>query len=201
MLADIFSDFFNTLSDIPLNTLLIIIWGTFGGLFLIIFAACFISQRVKRASKRPYFALVNAFSALTLAAYLTKEELGAAVLSSVLFWLAGYLSYGILCLVTKEKKAQTPVTASAMPVLNSKPIAAIRTDAPAAKSNVRLEHALSVTENLLQKNLGKSDRQELERLKNTLDILQMKGNLTPEEGDVLNDNFNALLKLMAKYNM
>ena len=76
-----------------------------------------------------------------------------------------------------------------------------RVDVPAAKSTVRLDHAVTVTDNLLRKNLGKGDRQELEKLKNTLVVLQMKGTLTPAESDILNDNFNALLKLMAKYNI
>ena len=72
---------------------------------------------------------------------------------------------------------------------------------PVAKNNVRLEHAISVTDRLLQKNLGKGDRQELEKLKNTLAVLQMKGALSPAESEILNENFNALLKLMAKYDV
>lgn len=72
---------------------------------------------------------------------------------------------------------------------------------PAAKSSVRLEHAIAVTDKLLTKNLAKSDRQELEKLKNTLAVLKIKGTLNPTEADILNENFNALLKLMAKYNV
>ncbi|MDE7364306.1 MAG: HD domain-containing protein [Ruminococcus sp.] len=37
---------------------------------------------------------------------------------------------------------------------------------PAAKNGVRLEHAVAVTDKLLTKNLAKSDRLELEKLKN-----------------------------------
>ena len=66
---------------------------------------------------------------------------------------------------------------------------------------MKLDHAATVTDKLLQKNLAKSDRQELEKMKNTLAVLQIKGSLTPVESDILNDNFNALLKLMAKYNV
>ena len=72
---------------------------------------------------------------------------------------------------------------------------------PAAKNGVRLEHAVAVTDKLLTKNLAKTDRQELEKLKNTLAVLKIKGSLNPVEADILNDNFNALLKLMAKYNV
>ena len=71
---------------------------------------------------------------------------------------------------------------------------------PAAQNNIKLDHAVTVTENLLTKNLSKSDRQELEKLKNILAVLQIKGTLTTAESDILNENFNALLKLMAKYN-
>ena len=202
MLEQSFNDFFNSLSKVPLNTLLIVVWGTFGALFAAALIACFLSPKIKATNKRPYLALVNAYTALTLASYLTAEDLLKSVLATSLFWFAGYFSYGILCFFTKEKQpVPAPVTISAMPVQVNKTAQVMPTDTPAAKSNVRLEHAISVTENLLQKNLGKSDRQELEKLKSTLDILQMKGTLTPTEADILNDNFNALLKLMAKYNM
>ncbi len=67
------------------------------------------------------------------------------------------------------------------------------------KSGVRLEHAIKVTEKLLGMDLGNSDRQELEKLKNTLEVLRIKGVLTPAESEILNESFNMLLKLMAKY--
>ena len=66
---------------------------------------------------------------------------------------------------------------------------------------MRLEHAVTVTDKLLAKNLGKGDRQELEKLKNTLAVLRVKGTLTPSEAEILNENFNTLLKLMAKYDV
>lgn len=202
MLAQIFNDLFGTLSSIPLSTLLIIVWGSFGALFLAALIACFLSPKIKSVSKRPYLSLVNAYAALTLAAYLTSEQLAPSALAAALFWFVGYLSYGVLCLFTKEKQpTPSPVAISSMPVRVNGNAEVMRTDTPAAKSNVRLEHAIFVTETLLQKNLGRSDRQELEKLKGTLDILQMKGTLTPAEADILNDRFNALLKLMAKYNM
>lgn len=201
MLVQIIDDFSETLSSVPLNTLLIIVWGAFGAVFVAALAACLLSPKIKAASKRPYLALVNAYAALTLASCLTSEELSPSVLATVLFWFAGYLSYGVLCLFTKEKAPSSAVTLSALPVRTGQASAVMRTDVPAAKSNVRLEHAISVTESLLSKNLGKSDRQELEKLKATLGALQTKGVLTPAEADILNDNFNALLKLMAKYDM
>ncbi|MCD7729585.1 MAG: hypothetical protein LUI60_06715 [Clostridia bacterium] len=69
------------------------------------------------------------------------------------------------------------------------------------KSNVRLDHAVSVTDKLLAKELGRGDRQEAERIKTFLSLMQIKPELSPEENDRLNDNFNTLLKLMAKYNV
>ena len=66
---------------------------------------------------------------------------------------------------------------------------------------MRTEHALSVTEKLLAKDLGRGDRQETERIKASLGFMQAKGDLSPEDNERLNDNFNTLLKLMAKYNV
>ena len=129
------------------------------------------------------------------------DELPQSVLAAAIFWVAGYLAYGVLCFFsapTAAKSAAT-VTLSTMPV--QPPAISARPDMPAAKSSVRLEHAISVTDKLLLKNLGKGDRQELEKLKGTLSVLQTKGTLSPLESDILNDNFNALLKLMAKYNI
>ena len=106
--------------------------------------------------------------------------------------------------VTKSVKraAETGGTAVSVPVQAQPPLPkAVKQEIPAAKNNVRLEHAASVTEKLLSKNLGKSDRQELEKLKNTLAVLRIKGTLSPAESEILNENFNTLLKLMAKYNV
>ena len=72
---------------------------------------------------------------------------------------------------------------------------------PAATSVVRLEHALSIADKLLLKNLGRGDRQELEKIKTALTVLKVKGILSAQEGEALNEMFNALLKLMAKYDL
>ena len=73
--------------------------------------------------------------------------------------------------------------------------------APAAQSVVRLDHALSIADKLLLKTLGRGDRQELEKIKTSLTVLKVKGELTPQDGEALNEMFNALLKLMAKYDL
>ena len=203
MISQNIDNFFSTLNNIPFDTLMWIIWGTFGGIFAVTLIMCIASPRIRTSSKRPYLCLANAYAAVTLAAFLTSNALPQSVLAAALFWCVAYLSYGILVFIGRDKRAQpeAQIAISSLPV-QQQPKAVIRpTEVPTAKSNVRLEHAISVTDKLLQKNLGKSDRQELEKLKNTLAVLQMKGTLSPTEADILNENFNALLKLMAKYNV
>ena len=137
-----------------------------------------------------------------MAIFLFKCELNQSIIVSALFWVAGYILYGVLCFLSKPtKKIVTPLRQSSLSSLPAVQPKAVRQDVPAAKNNVRLEHAVSVTDKLLSKNLGKGDRQELEKLKNTLAVLQIKGTLSPAETDILNENFNALLKMMAKYNV
>ena len=202
MFSENINQLYSQIASVKLDTLMWIVWGSFALIFLAVLITGFILPKIRSASKRPYLCLVNAYAALTLVAFLTDTGLPQSVLAAVLFWCAGYLSYGLLSVLTKSnqvKTAHSQVAVSAMPV-QSRPVAT-RPEVPAAKSSVRLEHAISVTDRLLQKNLGKGDRQELEKLKNTLAVLQMKGTLTPSESDILNDNFNALLKLMAKYNV
>lgn len=180
--------------------------GSFAALFIITLAASMLSPKIRAAQKRPFLCLVNAYSGVNLALFITEYELSRAIFLTAVFWVTGYLLYGLLCLITKPAKTvQTGVkTAVLQPVLQPAPAAVkqpLPADVPAAKNNVRLDHALSITDKLLSKNLGKSDRQDLERLKNTLAVMQIKGALSPAETDLLNDNFNALLKLMAKYNV
>ena len=197
MIDSIYSSF----TSISFDTLVWIILGSFAAVTVLTVILCFAIPKIRAAGKRPYLCLVNAYAALTLVAFLTKEQFAQSVLAAVLFWCFGYFVYGVLCFITKpvKKEESTPSVVTLMPSRKAAPEP--RTDVPAAKSSVRLEHAISVTERLLQKNLGKSDRQELEKLKSTLAVLQMKGELSPAESDILNDNFNALLKLMAKYNI
>ncbi len=203
MFKEFINKIYSSVSSVPFDTLMWIIWGSFAAITVATVVLCLCLPKIKRASKRPYLCLVNAYAAVTLAAYLTENGLPQSVLAAVLFWCVGYIAFGLLCFIAREKSRKfTPVSQvalSAMPV--TPPAKTVRGDVPAAKSSVRLEHAISVTDTLLNKNLGKSDRQELEKLKNTLAVLQMKGTLSPAESDILNENFNALLKLMAKYNV
>ena len=58
-----------------------------------------------------------------------------------------------------------------------------------------------LAQKLLEKELGRGDRQEAEKILSSLRFMQAKGELTPEDNESLNENFNALLKLMAKYSV
>lgn len=203
MLNGFFDKLFSAVASLPFDTLMWIIWGSFAFIFVLALVLSLKVRAVRAASKRPFLCLVNAYSAVTLAGFLTIGGLPQAVFAAALFWCAGYVLYGALCFFTRRRTVAAPVqisaaVASAPP---QPPARQPRGDMPAAKSSVRLEHAASVTDKLLSKNLAKSDRQELEKLKNTLAVLQMKGTLTPAESEILNENFNALLKLMAKYNV
>lgn len=210
MCSTVADKIYSFITGIPFNTLVIAVWASYLAVFLLALACCIFSRKARAASKRPFLALTNAYTGVCLALFLMERELSQAVITAVLFWVAGYIAYGALCAFGPAREhtgqkviQQTAVTA--MPV--SAPAArAVRQEtpaqsAPAAKTSVRLEHAVAVTDKLLSKNLSKTDRQELEKLKNTLAVLQIKGSLTPTEAEILNENFNALLKLMAKYNV
>lgn len=194
----------SSVSSVPFDALVWIICGTFAAIFLLSLILTLKIPRIKYSSKRPFLCLANAYAAIVLAAFLIGGGMAQAVIAAALFWCAGYICYGILCFFSKEKRQSAPALQQA--VITSLPQTApqktpVRAEVPVAKNNVRLEHAISVTDRLLQKNLGKGDRQELEKLKNTLAVLQMKGALSPAESEILNENFNALLKLMAKYDV
>ncbi|MGN0818737.1 MAG: hypothetical protein ACI4L9_07185 [Candidatus Coproplasma sp.] len=198
-----FTEAYSRLASIPYELLLLLSLSALGAVFIIALFACLVSFRVRTANKRPFFHLLNMFTAIVFAVFLMKFQLSESAMFSALYWCAGYLLYGILCAITKPEKkpvARVANVVSALPASTS-PIGAGYPDMPAAKSSVRLEHALSIADKLLMKNLGKGDRQELEKMKTTLTVMQIKGSLSPQEGEILNDNFNALLKLMAKYNI
>ena len=206
MLSEFANKIYALVAKIPFDALVWTVWGSFAAIFLISFILSLKLRKVKQLSKRPFLCLTNAYAAVNLALFLLKCEFAQSVLITALFWVIGYLLYGALCAVSKTsakiRQVEAPAIAAALPqVAAPAPPKAQHPEVHAAKNSVRLEHAVSVTDKLLSKNLGKSDRQELEKLKNTLAVLQIKGSLSPAESDILNDNFNTLLKLMAKYNV
>lgn len=197
-------------AQIPFDVLVWLIWGTYAGIFLLTAVLTVLVPSFKAASKRPYLCLTYAYTALTFALFLMVNAIEKAAFTACVFWIAGYLCYGIICALSRRKtdgRGQVAAcTAPAIPpvrpqtTLQSRPSPA-KSFQGAAHTTVRLDHAIAVCARLLEKDLGKTDRQELEKLKNTLEVLKVKGNLTPTEGEILNENFNALLKLMAKYNV
>lgn len=204
-------------AKISFDALVWLTWGSFAALFILTLTLTLALPELRVASKRPFLCLVYAYTAVTLALFLTVNAVEYAAFTACIFWIIGYLSYGLLCAVSRKRKtavrrAPAQVAACAAPALPVKAPVDVPPAAPAkpvrpapgatvARNNVRLEHAIAVTNKLLEKNLGKTDRQELEKLKNTLEVLKIKGSLTPAEGEILNENFNTLLKLMAKYNV
>lgn len=204
-------------AKIPFDSLVWFAWGSFAAIFVLALTLCLCLPSVRSSSKRPYLCLVYAYTATTFALFLTVFSIEQAAFIACIFWIAGYVSYGVLCALSGKKKRQArtlpaQVAACAAPVGQVQPVPVQQSvltskvqktasGANYARNNVRLDHAIAVTNRLLQKNLGKTDRQELEKLKNTLEVMKVKGALTPAEGEILNENFNTLLKLMAKYNI
>lgn len=204
MFKTLFQNFNQFFQSLPLDTVMYAVWGSYLSIFALTLLLCLLSRHVRGADKRPFLCLTNAYAGVNLAAMLLFTELSGAVLFTAIFWVVGYLLYGFLCLISNKKPAEKTERAS-MPLsaapVSPAPRRTVKNEVPAAKAAVKLDHAATVTDKLLEKNLAKTDRQELEKMKNTLAVLQIKGSLTPVESDILNDNFNALLKLMAKYNV
>lgn len=202
-LGQYFRAAYEYISSLPFERLMLISLCSAGGVFALATVLCIFSSRVRRADKKPLLYLLNAFTAAMVALFSMGFETNAALFFSALFWLAGYLVYGLLTLFTRSKPVVTPARVNAVSSLPVRP--AQREEEclvlPAAKSTVRLEHALSIADKLLLCQLTRTDRQEVEKIKTTLTVLQVKGNLSPQEGEILNENFNAILKFMAKYHI
>lgn len=206
-MANFFNNFYDWFDTLPFDTLIYFIWGSYLAIFLVSVTLSLCSKKFRAASKKPFLCLTNAYAAVSLTAFLLRCNLAQSLTATVTFWVVGYILYGALCAFTvkSENRKKAVQAAATEPTIPVQPIRAMRAEpqaqVPAAKNGVRLEHAVAVTDKLLTKNLAKTDRQELEKLKNTLAVLKIKGSLNPVEADILNDNFNALLKLMAKYNV
>lgn len=215
MFSELTDKVFKLISKVPFNTMIAAVWISYASVFVLALFLCLVSRRVRAKGKGPYLAFTNAYAGVNLALFMLEKPFEEAAVVAVLFWLVGYLTYGLLCAITLKPAAATTVAVRREP---SSVVPAVLPVAPApqhksprpelaangatpVKNSVRLDHAAAVTDKLLAKNLSKADRAELEKLKNTLAVLQIKGTLTPTEAEILNGNFNALLKLMAKYNV
>lgn len=203
-----FSSVLSQFDKVNFALLAVIDLSAFGAVCLIAFLGCAFSNRLRARDKRVFLCIVNTFTALTLAVFLTEFTLPQSVAVSAVLWCAGYLVYVALTLFKPKKREEldrsVPLEAvsAAQPARPPRAVQSVQSaPLPAVNSVVRLEHALSIADKLLLKNLGRGDRQELEKIKTALTVLKVKGVLSAQEGEALNDMFNALLKLMAKYDL
>lgn len=211
--TDFFDWLLNGLKQANFPLLVILLNAAFAALFVAVLLLCIFSRKARAKSKRPFAHVVNLFAAVNLAVFLTRYNLSQAVAACAVFWVVGYLLYGVLCLFNNKKVKQDSVPyVFVMPAALPKAVKQQQQPVPprgqsvaqpvqAAQTGVRLEHALSISDKLLLKNLGRGDRQELEKIKTALTVLKVKGVLETGDGEALNDMFNALLKFMAKYDM
>ncbi len=195
-MTEFFQTVYKTVSSLRAEAAILACWGAFALLAVAAVVLALANDSFRRAGKRPFFALVNAFSAVTLSFALMEYPASFSLLLAAAFWCAGYLLYGLLVLLSRPRRAKPRVAAQPAP-----PADCFVREACPAKPNVRTEHALSVTEKLLAKGLGKGDRQEAERIKSALTSLKAKPELSSADNERLNESFNSLLKLMAKYGL
>lgn len=203
-----FKNIFDQFSGANFPLLAIIDLSAFAAMAIAALLGCIFCKRLRAQSKAAFMWLVNAFTAVTLAVFLTEFPLEKSVAAAVAVWLAGYIIYGVIKSLKVKgggKENVAGASVSGIPVMQSRPARPPQPAQvplqPAINSGVRLEHALSIADKLLLKNLGRGDRQELEKIKTALTVLKVKGVLSAQEGEALNDMFNALLKLMAKYDL
>ena len=195
-----FADVYSSLADIPFGSLVAAALCVYGGLMAAFALACACSFRLRSADKRPVLHFVNAASALFFALMLTGAGAGESLFWSVLLWLAGYAYYGALCAFARGARVRAAKPSAALSLLPESPPRRPQVPAVSAPSGgARLDHALSIADGLLSKPLSRADRQELERMKTALTVIRVKGEPTPQENETVNDCFNALLKLMARY--
>jgi len=216
--TNFFNEIYSGLKAVPIPVILAIIWSVFALVSVVVLVLTLCVARVKKHDKKPYLHLLNVFTALTLATAVLDGDVAKAIYVSATFFLIGYLFYGLLSVITPKARDESykkdcfcapyssisqregaPSPYSSIPIPQATTV--LEPSFATAQSNVRLEHAISITDKLLAKNLGKGDRQELEKMKGVLYSLQLKGNLSADEGQLLNGHFNSLLKLMAKYNL
>lgn len=202
-ISQFFAKLFNQFVNLNFGLLIIVDLASFGAVLVLTLLFCSLSPTLRRRDKRPFLHLVNLFTALTLVIFASAFPLVQSVAAAALFWCIGYILYGAVCALFKTKKQKSereeiaPVSAIRTGERITRPVQAV----PAVQTSVRLEHALSISDKLLLKTLGRSDRQELEKIKTALTVYKVKGTLSPQEGETLNDMFNSLLKLMAKYDL
>ena len=202
-ISQFFAKLFNQFVNLNFELLIIVDLAAFGAVSVLTLLFCALSPTLRRRDKRPFLHLVNLFTALTLVIFASAFPLVQSVAAAALFWCIGYICYGAVCALfkTKKQKSEREEIVPVSTIRTGERITRLVQAVPAVQTSVRLEHALSISDKLLLKTLGRSDRQELEKIKTALTVYKVKGTLSPQEGETLNDMFNSLLKLMAKYDL
>lgn len=198
--SNFFDKLFFMLDKADFNLLLIIDLGAYSIIFVVTILCCLFSVRVRALKKVPFLHLTKLFTAITLVVFSCRYSSKNSLAAAAIFYAVGLLLYAILRAI-KPKKERGEVMGVGLPIENFKECKPPQSALPPSKANVRLDHALSITDKLLIKNLGRADRQELEKIKTQLTVLKVKNTLSPQEGEGLNLTFNTLLKLMAKYDL
>ena len=98
MFSSIIEKIYSSVTSVSFDTLVWIILGSYLGVTALLFVLAFAVPKIRSAEKRPYLCLVNAYTAVVLAAFLSRQTLAQAALAAVIFWCLGYFLYGVLCL-------------------------------------------------------------------------------------------------------
>ena len=72
-------------AHIPFDTVVWLVWGSFGGIFLIALVLTLAVPAVRSASKRPFLCLNYAYTALTFAAFLLVNDLQSSAFVAAVF--------------------------------------------------------------------------------------------------------------------
>lgn len=200
-IAVFFDNFFATLGAANFSLLFIIEACSFALTFLTALLGCVLSQKVRAAEKKPFLYVVGLFAAITFVVFAGRFTLTQSLMAAATFWCVGMVAYGVLCAFKPMQKHDYNEEGLPLRSVEGVRKPERHTVAATAQTAVRLDHALAITDKLLAKNLGRGDRQELEKIKTQLTVLKVKNLLNPQEGESLNLTFNTLLKLMAKYDL
>lgn len=199
--AFFFDNFFAMLAATDFSLLFIIEGCAFVLTFAVPICGCVFSQKLRTVSKKPFLYAARLFAAITFVVFASRFTLAQSLIAAALFWCAGTVAYGALCAFKPVRRADVKDEGLPLRAVEGVRQPERRTVAATAQTAVRLDHALSIADKLLVKNLGRGDRQELEKIKTQLTVLKVKNSINPQEGENLNLAFNTLLKLMAKYDL
>lgn len=198
--TNFFDGAFKSFKEADFALLFIVAVAAFAVLYAVFITFCALKRGLRKKAKRAYLCALKLFSLLIFCVFGVRYNFVEAAFAACAFFFAGICLYAPLCLFKETEPKFSAATfdkaetgAELFPLNDSQ--------APVALSAVRLDHAAAIADKLLLKTLGRADRQELEKIKTALTVLKVKGALSVQEGENLNEMFNTLLKLMAKYDL